>query len=111
VANGKGILAAGETVPTLTRRLAVLTIESTPQSRRAYREMIFATPGVSDFISGVILQDETIHQEDDNGTPLADLLIRNFGAGQRAFYHRAKCTGAATRARYSPSMETELVVA
>jgi fructose-bisphosphate aldolase, class I len=76
VVNGKGILAADETVPTLTRRLAALTIESTPQSRRAYREMFFATPGVSDFISGVILQDETIHQEDHNGTPLADLLIR-----------------------------------
>ena len=76
VADGKGILAADETVPTVTRRLAALTIESTPEIRRAYRKMFFTTPGVSDFISGVILQDETIHQHDDNGTPLADLLIR-----------------------------------
>jgi fructose-bisphosphate aldolase, class I len=76
VADGKGILAADETVPTVTRRLAALTIESTPEIRRAYRKMFFTTPGVSDFISGVILQDETIHQNDDNGTPLADLLIR-----------------------------------
>jgi fructose-bisphosphate aldolase, class I len=74
--NGMGILAADETVPTVTRRLAALSIESTPEIRRAYREMFFTTPGISDFISGVILQDETIHQEDMNGTPLADLLTR-----------------------------------
>jgi fructose-bisphosphate aldolase class I len=76
VADGKGILAADETVPTVTKRLAVLAIESTPESRRAYREMFFTTPGVSDFISGVIMQDETIHQQNDKGIPLADLLIR-----------------------------------
>ncbi|MBO0758200.1 MAG: fructose-bisphosphate aldolase class I, partial [Bradyrhizobiaceae bacterium] len=76
VADGMGILAADETVPTVTRRLAVLAIESTPQTRRAYREMFFTTPGVSNFISGIIMQDETIHQKDNNGTPLTDLLIR-----------------------------------
>jgi fructose-bisphosphate aldolase, class I len=76
VADGKGILAADETVPTVTRRLASLAVESTPESRRAYREMFFTTPGVSEFISGVIMQDETIRQKDDQGTPLADLLIR-----------------------------------
>jgi fructose-bisphosphate aldolase, class I len=75
VADGKGILAADETVPTVTRRLAALTIESTPESRRAYREMFFTTPGVSAFIGGVILQDETIHQKNAKGTPLPDLLI------------------------------------
>ena len=63
VADGKGILAADETVPTVTKRLAALVIESTPESRRAYREMFFTTPGVADFISGVIMQDETIHQK------------------------------------------------
>ena len=76
VADGKGILAADETVPTVTKRLAALMIESTPESRRAYREMFFTTPGVADFISGVIMQDETIHQKNDKGIPLADLLIR-----------------------------------
>jgi fructose-bisphosphate aldolase, class I len=76
VAGGKGILAADETVPTVTRRLAELKIESTPESRRAYREMFFATPGVSEFIGGVIMQDETIHQKNGQGIPLADLLIR-----------------------------------
>ena len=45
VAGGKGILAADETVPTVTRRLDALKIEWTPESRRAYREMFFTTPG------------------------------------------------------------------
>jgi fructose-bisphosphate aldolase class 1 len=51
VADGRGLLAADETVPAATRRLAALSIESTLESRRAYREILFATPGVSDFIS------------------------------------------------------------
>jgi Fructose-bisphosphate aldolase class-I len=71
VADGMAILAADETVLTVTtRRLVALTIESTPEIPRTYREMFFTTPGVSDFISGVIRQDETIHQQDDNGTLL-----------------------------------------
>jgi fructose-bisphosphate aldolase, class I len=74
VAEGKGILAADETVPTLTKRLAACTIESTPESRRTYREMFFSTPGISEFISGVILHDETIRQNSAKGTPLVDLL-------------------------------------
>jgi fructose-bisphosphate aldolase class 1 len=51
VADGRGLLAADETLPTVTRRLAALMIESTLESRRAYREIFFATLGVSDFIS------------------------------------------------------------
>jgi fructose-bisphosphate aldolase class I len=74
VADAKGILAADETVPTLTKRLAAHAIESTADSRRAYREMFFATPGISEWISGVILQDETIRQVDSTGTPMAELL-------------------------------------
>jgi fructose-bisphosphate aldolase, class I len=74
VANGKGILAADETPGTLTKRLSALGIESTPDTRRAYREMFFATPGVAEYISGVILQGETIRQRSSRGTPLADLL-------------------------------------
>lgn len=76
VADGKGILAADETVPTLTKRLAALTIESTADSRRAYREMLFSTPGISEFIGGVIMQDETIRQQSSDGTPLVDLLAQ-----------------------------------
>jgi fructose-bisphosphate aldolase class I len=74
VAEGKGLLAADETVHTLTSRLAAHGIESTPDSRRAYREMFFTTPGIADFISGVIMQDETIRQNGSTGTPLVDLL-------------------------------------
>ena len=67
IAEGKGILAADETVPTITKRFAALKIESTEDSRRAYREMFFTTPDVSAFISGVILQDETIRQKTPPG--------------------------------------------
>ncbi|HET6674844.1 MAG TPA: class I fructose-bisphosphate aldolase, partial [Nitrospiraceae bacterium] len=76
VAEGKGILAADETVPTLTKRFATLKIESTADSRRAYREMFFTTPDVAAFISGVILQDETIRQKNAVGIPLAELLSK-----------------------------------
>ena len=69
VANGKGILAADESVPTLTRRFDTLGIQCTEQSRRAYREMLFATTGAAEFISGAILYDETIRQESSGGTP------------------------------------------
>jgi fructose-bisphosphate aldolase, class I len=76
IADGKGILAADETVPTLTKRFATLKIESTEDSRRAYREMFFTTPDVSAFISGVILQDETIRQKNAAGIPLAEVLSK-----------------------------------
>lgn len=74
VANGKGILAADETIPTITKRLDAQKIESTSDSRRIYREMLFTTPGISEFISGVILQDETIHQKSSKGVPMAEAL-------------------------------------
>ena len=76
VADAKGLLAADETVPTLTRRFDALRIESTPDSRRTYREMFFTTPGIAEFISGVIMQDETIRQRSLNGTALADVLAQ-----------------------------------
>jgi fructose-bisphosphate aldolase class I len=74
VGDGKGLLAADETPSTLTKRLVALGLESTPESRRAYRELLFSTPGMSAFISGAIMQDETIHQDASTGAPLADLL-------------------------------------
>ena len=77
VADGKGILAADETPGTLTTRLIARGIESTPDTRRAYREMFFSTQGVAEFISGVILQDETIRQRSSKGTLLPDLLARD----------------------------------
>jgi fructose-bisphosphate aldolase class I len=76
VAPGKGILAADETVETLTRRFDALKIESTPSSRRDYRELLLTTPGAADFTSGVILYDETIRQQGSDGTPIATLCRR-----------------------------------
>jgi fructose-bisphosphate aldolase class I len=75
VADGKGILAADETVGTLTKRFDTLDIQSTENSRRTYREMLF-TAGAADFISGVIMHDETIHQQSSDGTPLAEVLSK-----------------------------------
>ncbi len=74
VADGKGILAADETPGTLTRRFDALGIRSTEQSRRTYREILFTAPDAASFISGVIMQDETIRQKSSTGTPLPQLL-------------------------------------
>ena len=74
VADGKGILAADESVATATRRFDPFGIQSTEESRRAYREMLFTTPGAAEFISGAILYDETIRQKSSGGTPLALVL-------------------------------------
>lgn len=60
---GKGLLAADESLPTIGKRFAALGIPSTEENRLAYREMLFTTPGLSEFISGVILFDETFHQK------------------------------------------------
>ena len=74
VAPGKGILAADESTPTITKRFKTIGLESTEENRRAYREMLFTTPGLNDFISGVILFDETIRQKTKQGTPFPEFL-------------------------------------
>jgi len=74
VAPGKGILAADESSGTIEKRLAQVGVASTDEHRRAYRELLFATPGAGDFISGVILFDETIRQSATDGTPFPQLL-------------------------------------
>jgi fructose-bisphosphate aldolase class I len=74
VAEGKGILAADETTPTLTRRFDTLGIQSTEQSRRTYREMLFTSSGAAEFISGVIMYDETIRQKSSGGVLLAEAV-------------------------------------
>jgi fructose-bisphosphate aldolase class I len=71
--DGKGILAADETVSTLTKRFDALGIKSTATSRRDYRQMLLQAPGAADFISGVILHDETIRQSDAAGSPIVEL--------------------------------------
>lgn len=71
---GKGILAADESTNTITKRFGGLNIESTEESRRAYREMLLTTPGVNEFISGVILFEETLNQKTSDGMLFADKL-------------------------------------
>lgn len=119
LASGKGILAADETA----RRFDALGIPSTWQSGRTYREMLFTTPGAAKFISSVIMQEETIHQ---NGSPgskpwpigfsfgraLQDPALEawrgldeNPMAGQQALYQRACCNCAACLGTYTDEME------
>jgi len=74
VAPGKGILAADESSPTIKKRFDAIGTESTEENRRTYREMLFTTPAMADYISGVILFDETIRQSRADGTPFAKFL-------------------------------------
>jgi fructose-bisphosphate aldolase class I len=69
VAPGHGILAVDESVATISKRFAALGIDSTAESRRAYRETLLMCPGVSEFISGAILYDETLRQTTSDGVP------------------------------------------
>src|SRR5213595_3842268 len=74
VADGKGILDADESTGTIKKRFDSIGVESTEETRRAYRELLFTTEGVEDYISGVILYDETIRQASSDGTPFPKLL-------------------------------------
>jgi len=74
VAPGKGVLAADESVGTMNKRLEALGIDPTPENRRAYRDVILTAPGLSDFISGAILYDETIRQNAADGSPFPKAL-------------------------------------
>jgi fructose-bisphosphate aldolase class I len=74
VAPGKGILAADESSGTIKKRFDSIDVPSTEDNRRAYRELLFSTEGAADFISGVILYDETLRQSAADGTPLPELL-------------------------------------
>jgi fructose-bisphosphate aldolase class I len=77
VAKDKGILAADESSGTIKKRFDKIKLESTEENRRTYRELLFTTPGASDYISGVILYDETIRQKTRDGVPFAEYLTRN----------------------------------
>jgi fructose-bisphosphate aldolase class I len=74
VAPGKGILAADESTGTIEKRFTSIGVESIEENRRAYRNLLFTTEGAEEFISGVILYDETIRQSADDGTPFPQLL-------------------------------------
>jgi fructose-bisphosphate aldolase class I len=74
---GKGVLAADESTATITKRFKALNIESTEETRRAYRTLLFTTRGAEEFLSGVILFEETLDQKADDGTPLPEVLVRH----------------------------------
>jgi fructose-bisphosphate aldolase class I len=74
VAPGKGILAADESSGTIKKRFDSIGVESTEENRRAYREMLFTTPGMEEFISGVIMFDETLRQSTAGGVAFPKVL-------------------------------------
>ena len=79
VAKGKGILAADESTGTMTKRLSSVNIESTPENRLKFRETLFSSAGMKDYIGGVILYDETIKQKTSSGKTIPE-LIKSFGS-------------------------------
>ena len=74
VAPGKGILAADESTGSIQKRLESIGVESTEENRRAYRDLLFTTKGAGEFISGVIMFDETLRQSAADGTPFPKVL-------------------------------------
>src|SRR5687768_9317653 len=77
VAPGKGILAADESTGTIEKRFTGIKVENSEENRRAYRDMLFCARGLGQYISGVILYDETLRQKSADGTPFVELLSRN----------------------------------
>ena len=73
---GKGILAADESAPTIAKRFAAIGLDSTQENRRAYRSLILETPGLGEFVSGVILFEETLGQRAGDATPLPQVAAR-----------------------------------
>ena len=73
---GKGILAADESGPTITKRFAALGIESTEETRRRYRTLLFTAAGVAEYLGGIILFEETLGQRDNDGALLPEVLSR-----------------------------------
>ena len=75
VSDGKGILAADESTPTITKRFDTIDTESTEENRRDYRELLFSAEGMKNNIGGVILFDETLRQEAKDGTMLSEIIF------------------------------------
>ena len=74
ISNGKGILAADESNGTMTKRLEAVNVKSTPENRLSFREILFSSDGVKDYIGGVILYDETINQISSTGKSIPNLI-------------------------------------
>ena len=77
VAKSRGILAADESTGTIKKRFDSIKLESTEENRRAYREMLFTAPGAQEYISGVILYDETLRQKTKDGVPFPTYLSQH----------------------------------
>ncbi|MGH8138029.1 MAG: class I fructose-bisphosphate aldolase [Steroidobacteraceae bacterium] len=77
VAKNRGILAADESTGTIKKRFDGIKLESTEEQRRTYREMLFTAPGAAEYISGVILYDETLRQKTREGTPFPEYLSKH----------------------------------
>ena len=77
VAPGKGLLAADESAGTCKKRFDSVGVECTEENRRLYRELLFTTPSIGDYVSGVILFDETLRQKTSSGEPMAEYLKKN----------------------------------
>jgi len=101
VSNYRGILAADESTPTAKKRLDSIGMESTEETRRQYRNVFFSTESIGEYISGVILFEETLKQKADDGTPFVELLQQNDilpgikvdkGAKDLAFFEGEKIT-------------------
>lgn len=76
IAPGKGILAADESITTIDKRFTPIGLENTQENRQAFRDMLLTTKSIGDYISGVILFDETIRQNALSGQPFVDVLKR-----------------------------------
>lgn len=72
---GKGILAADESTNTIGNRFKNIEVENIEPNRRAYRELLFTSPGIEEYISGVILYEETLYQKATDGTPFSQMLV------------------------------------
>ena len=87
-----------------TKRFDKIGIDSTEENRRAYRELLFTTPDVAQWISGVILYDETIRQKTRDGVPFPDYLTKLGVAARHQGRHRRQAAGAVSRTRPSPKV-------
>jgi fructose-bisphosphate aldolase class I len=74
-AKGKGILAADESTGTIGQRFTKIGVENTEENRRKYRQMLFSAEGIEQYVSGVILFEETLFQKDDNGVLFSKIML------------------------------------
>lgn len=102
VQKGKGILAADESLPTIAKRFKPIGVESDEENRRSYRALLFTTPDLEKYISGVIEFEETLLQKSDEDVVLPK---ENLHATQQALLKRVRLNGAAQLGQYNASME------